>query len=151
MRRSVFDVATWFLSRNIPITHKKLQKLCYYAQAWHCVFYQKPFFYETFEAWIHGPVAPCLYPKYADFGWNPIPPEAPNDEDFTEDELEVLNAVFDAYGDFSGFELESLTHSEDPWIEARRGIDPLEASHETISTETMRKFYAKMYRDGQGD
>ena len=31
----VMDVANWFLSQS-SMTHKKLQKLCYYAQAWHC-------------------------------------------------------------------------------------------------------------------
>lgn len=30
------EVAEWFL-RKEPMTHKKLQKLCYYAQAWSCV------------------------------------------------------------------------------------------------------------------
>lgn len=30
---SVFDVANWFLAHE-TMMHKKLQKLCYYAQAW---------------------------------------------------------------------------------------------------------------------
>ena len=30
---SVFDIANWFLSKG-EMTQKKLQKLCYYAQAW---------------------------------------------------------------------------------------------------------------------
>ena len=32
---SVKKVAEWFLSQR-SMEHKVLQKLCYYAQAWHC-------------------------------------------------------------------------------------------------------------------
>ena len=32
-RYSVFDIANWFLLKE-EMTQKKLQKLCYYAQAW---------------------------------------------------------------------------------------------------------------------
>ena len=31
-------VANWFLSRK-SLTHKQIQKLCYYAQAWYCALY----------------------------------------------------------------------------------------------------------------
>ena len=58
---SVFDVANWFLSKG-SVTHKKLQKLCYYSQAWHCALYDgTPLFAERIEAWVHGPVIPELY------------------------------------------------------------------------------------------
>ena len=30
---SVFEIANWFLLKE-SMSHKKLQKLCYYAQAW---------------------------------------------------------------------------------------------------------------------
>ena len=32
---NVRNIAGWFLSRD-TMTHKMLQKLCYYAQAWYC-------------------------------------------------------------------------------------------------------------------
>jgi len=34
MKTSVLNIAQCFLSKQ-GMTHKKLQKLCYYAQAWH--------------------------------------------------------------------------------------------------------------------
>ena len=35
---SVFDIANWFLTKG-QMTHKKLQKLCYYAKAWYLALY----------------------------------------------------------------------------------------------------------------
>ena len=43
-------IAKWFLSKQ-SMEHKKLQKLCYYAQAWHCALEGKTLFSETIE---HG-------------------------------------------------------------------------------------------------
>lgn len=54
---SIFDIADTFLSIE-PMTHKKLQKLCYYAQAWHCALENEPICSASFQAWIHGPVCP---------------------------------------------------------------------------------------------
>ena len=57
---SVFDIANWFLSRQ-EMTHKKLQKLCYYAQAWSYALYNRPIINAEFQDWVHGPVCPQLY------------------------------------------------------------------------------------------
>ena len=43
-------IAKCFLSKQ-SMEHKKLQKLCYYAQAWHCALEGKTLFSETIE---HG-------------------------------------------------------------------------------------------------
>ena len=69
--KSVFEVAKWFLHRK-SFTHKQLQKLCYYAQAWHLALLDRPLFEEEIQAWVHDPVIPALYPIYADYGWNKI-------------------------------------------------------------------------------
>ena len=53
-------VAQYFLSKE-SMSHKKLQKLCYYAQAWYLANYGKPLMPNRFEAWVHGPVSPDLY------------------------------------------------------------------------------------------
>lgn len=69
---TVFDIADGFLAME-SVTHKKLQKLCYYAYSWYLTLYDKRLFPHTFEAWIHGPVQPQLYQKYKHTGWQPIP------------------------------------------------------------------------------
>jgi len=44
--------------RGDTVSHKKLQKLLYYVDAWHYVHLGRPIVDENFEAWIHGPVVP---------------------------------------------------------------------------------------------
>ena len=147
---TVFDVADWFLHKK-PLTHKQLQKLCYYAQAWHLALLNRPLFDEEFQAWIHGPVCPLLFAKYTDCGWSPIKRSKGKAPRFDADSLQVLNAVFATYAKMSGAQLEVLTHSELPWKKARGNIAPTEPSTNTINRDEMRKFYGETYRKAQGD
>lgn len=147
---TVFDVANWFLCKK-SFTHKQLQKLCYYAQAWHLALLDRALFNEDFQAWIHGPVCPALYPRYADNGWLPIEKFTGNEPKFADDSLQILNAVYLTYSDLSGAQLESLSHSELPWQIARGDIPPTEPSTNVISRDVMRKYYGEQYRQSQGD
>lgn len=154
---NIFLVAQWFLSKA-AMTHKKLQKLCYYAQAWHCALYKRPMFQEPFEAWVHGPVCRALYARYADMRWDAIPKFSEDDGKAieaqfgkSESELMVLNAVYDTYGELSGDQLERLTHSEAPWREARGDAGPLDARDTVISCTSMEDFYWKQYQASQND
>src|SRR5690625_3571632 len=148
--KTVFDVANFFLSRNEEnMTHKKLQKLCYYAYSWSLALRNKYLFEEEFQAWVHGPVSPTLYRKYKTFGWQPIPTtESP---DFEEEELEVLEEVYRTYGQFTGDELESLTHAEKPWIEARDSLAPYEPSRNSLNPNLIKEYYSTLYEQSQND
>ena len=66
---SIFDIANWFLNKN-NMTQKKLQKLCYYAQAWYYALKDKRLMRSDFQAWVHGPVSPALYERFRDFGYD---------------------------------------------------------------------------------
>lgn len=147
---NVHDVALWFLTHE-PMTHKKIQKLCYYAQAWHCTLFQgERLFEDEIQAWIHGPVIPEIYRKYADYGWSEIPKhEGP--VNICDSSLEILNAVYNTYGHYSGDQLERLTHSEDPWKNARIGFDVLQPCTNAITIESMREYYGKIYSEAQND
>lgn len=146
----VETIAKWFLAQE-SMTHKKLQKMCYYAQAWYCALYDgAPLFEEEIQAWVHGPVVPALYPRYADYRWLDIPKEE-HEPELSKKITDVLYAVYDTYADYTGDQLERLTHSEDPWIIARNGIDPWETSTSVITCVSMRKYYGKKYREGQND
>lgn len=122
------------------ISNLKLQKLVYYAQAWHLGIYDTPLFDEDFEAWVHGPVIPALFYKYKEFGWKPILKEVEK-PDFTPELEEFLEEITEEYFICDGFELELMTTREDPWIYARKGLARDEPSHEIISKESMRTFY----------
>lgn len=147
---TVFDVAKWFLHKK-SLTHKQLQKLCYYAQAWHCALLNRPLFAEPFQARIHGPVCPPLYSKYAEHGWNKIDRLKGSAPKFSAETANVLRAVNNTYAKFDGEQLEALTHSERPWQEARGNLQPFEPSENVITTSAMRKFYSEQYRQAQGD
>lgn len=147
----VRDVARWFLSKN-SMTHKKLQKLCYYAQAWYCALYDgSPLFEDEIQAWIHGPVIPTLYPVYADYKWNDIPQADFDKSVFDQKVLDILNSVHFTYNKFNGDQLEMLSHSEDPWIKARGDLEEWEVCTNPIKIEDMVKYYRKLYEQDQND
>ncbi len=147
----VRNIASWFLSRE-SMTHKKLQKLCYYAQSWYCALYDgTPLFEDEIQAWVHGPVVVSLYPVYADYKWRPIPQKEFDGSVLADETLEVLEAVYNTYGGFSGDQLESLTHSEEPWIRARGDLKPWETCNTPISCTDMRDYYARQYEQAQND
>jgi uncharacterized phage-associated protein len=147
---NIFEVAKAFIQIDDDITHKKLQKLCYYAYSWYLTLHSdRRLFDEKFQAWVHGPVNPELYHRYKRHGWDPIPPtEAPNLE---RDEYSFIQEIFDAYGHLDGDELEGLTHSELPWIEARRGRSPYEPSRKELNDNTIIDYYRNVFEDGQND
>ena len=147
---TIFEVADWFLHKK-SMTHKQIQKLCYYAQAWHLALLNQPLFEEEMQAWIHGPVCPQLYQKYHGYGWQEIEKRSGKSPDFPKKTLQVLNSVYDTYGKLDGAQLEALTHSEMPWQKARGGLSPLEPSTEAIKHKDMREYYVKAYEAAQGD
>ena len=145
------NVAKWFLCHQ-TMTHKKLQKLCYYAQAWHCALYDEPLFDDEIQAWVHGPVVVSLYPQYADYGWKDIPQVTYDNSNIDDKKtIDILDAVYRTYSVFDGDQLERLTHSERPWKEARGDIKPWENSHNIITCESMRRYYKEKYEQSQGE
>lgn len=141
---SVFEIADWFLSKS-DMTHKKLQKLCYYAQAW-CYALRGYRLEDTdFQAWVHGPVSPALWERFKSFGYDVIHIDRKKNFDIDKDDVKLLDDVWDTYGDNTGNALEVLTHRELPWIEARNGYAPGERCTVVISPESMALFYNSIY------
>lgn len=52
-----------------------------------------------------------------------------------------IDEVMDAYGELSAYQLEKLTHSEGPWLNARAGLPNDEPSTAVISHQDMATFY----------
>lgn len=131
-----------------PLNLLKLQKLAYYSQAWHLAIRGTPMAPGAkFEAWVHGPVSRDLYNRFASSKLF----ETVTMENFTSgfdpnrlstDEREIVDAVMEEYGKFSGSQLEELTHREDPWRKARGALAPTEASRAVIDEGVMRTYYA---------
>lgn len=132
------------------ITNLKLQKLCYYAQAWSLALRDRPMFDEDIEAWPHGPVLPELYRRFKKYGFQGIDPHDLKTEPLrvlSDDDQDLLIDVWNRYGQFSGRQLEKLTHQERPWREARGEAPPGARSVEALDHEIMKSFYRNKLRD----
>lgn len=99
----------------------------------------------AFQAWVHGPVSPELWNDYKEYGWNEIEQLKPNDEKFNKNILELLDAVWTTYGSKSGYELEAISHSEEPWLKARNGLSEFEISTKIIDPADMKNYYKSIY------
>lgn len=144
---SIYNIATWFLNKE-SMTPKKLQKLCYYAQAWSNALFGDPLIKDTnFEAWAHGPVSSELYSKYKDYRWNSIERSDTLNFEIDEQTNDLLESVWLTYGDKSANELEALTHTELPWKSARArvGVSEGQRCNEIISDEDMKNYYRSIY------
>lgn len=141
--RLVADYFVFFLSEHgDPVTNLKLQKLLYYAQGWNLALCGEPLFAERIEAWVHGPAVPPIYGEFKKWEWKPIDP--PKDEVKLDETIAAyLNEIIDAYGGFGSYELERLSHSEAPWIEARAGLPPDAPSNAIITHESLKTFFGK--------
>jgi uncharacterized phage-associated protein len=143
------DIANWFLAgvdraAGDSITHLKLQKLVYYAQAWSLALLDRPLFEEDFQAWTHGPVVPSLWRRFRDHGWEALP--APDDVlEFEPEVEELLRDVSNVHGEMSAHRLEELTHREDPWLVTRRGLSPELRCTASIPKQHMWEYYRSVY------
>jgi uncharacterized phage-associated protein len=143
---SAHDVAAYILGEKGSMSTWKLQKLVYYAQAWHLAWEDEPLFAEPIQAWANGPVVRALYNVHS--GRFTVG-EWPRGDASTlsKEERETIDAVLGSYGTLTGRQLSHLTHAEDPWREAREGLSPTARSTRVIETETMQQFYSALDAD----
>lgn len=148
------DVVSFFLCKS-AMSPKKLQKLLYYAYAWTLAILNDNaddlhtrLFNNRIEAWVHGAVIPEIYEQYKQCGWSDIPQTNNFDKMlFSEDEIDILNQVWNVYGSYTGNQLEEICHKETPWIEARSGLPPYASSNNLISDRTMFIYYNRQADD----
>ncbi len=142
---SVFDVAKFVLHQLGSMSTWKLQKLCYYAQAWSLAWTETPLFEEDFEAWANGPVCRELF--YAHKGKFVVA-----ESDFTrgsidnlsEDAIDTINVILRDYGNMAPFELRELSHSEEPWIIARNGLPEGARCSTVIEKSNIGRYYGSL-------
>lgn len=142
------QIANWLLTQQ-NMSPKKLQKMLYYSYSWVLALnnedsekIENRLFEDDFEAWVHGPVIRSIYEEYRGFGYNDIVTEKSETVEISGDVLDILTQVLEIYGGYNGNELESITHQEKPWIEARAGFGPLDACKVQISDKTIYETYA---------
>lgn len=125
----------------------KLHKLLYYVQAWHLAYEGDRLFDEEFQAWVHGPVSRQIYDRYPNKTLYSSVTTADIQNGFDPARIDEpararIDSVLEVYGDLTGDQLEEMTHNEDPWKIARRGVPPSARSESVISDTDMQKYYS---------
>ena len=142
-RIQVIDVAAYILQRTGSMTTMKLQKLVYYSQAWSLVWDEEPLFEENIEAWANGPVGRELFDYHRGMYEISAMPIG-NPRLLNQEQQETIDAVLEYYGDKSAQWLIELTHMEDPWKQARKGLPPLERGNRVMSLDTIADYYSSL-------
>jgi uncharacterized phage-associated protein len=140
------DVASLLLDDLGEMTAWKLQKLCYYSQAWHLAWYGTQLFGEPIEAWTHGPVVYELYRghrgqyKVHEWRWG-------RSERVQGRAREVVVWVEKQYGRLTAEQLSRMTHMEVPWLAARQGLPAHSTSTNAIDPGLMAEYYGRQQAD----
>lgn len=117
----VMDVARYFLTlvneeEGDLMSNLKLQKLLYYAQGYHLAMYGEPLFDEEICAWQYGPVVPKVYHEYKQYGRQAIPkPENADFSALSSNARQLIEDVYEEYGQYEASVLMHFTHEESPW------------------------------------
>ena len=129
MAYSAFAVANAFIHRAeqgyLPnLSPMKLQKLLYFAQAWHLKQRKSPFLDDNFARWQHGPVIPAIYHEFKAYGYQPIKSKAttlaigsggyavhiPVIPEADRDAWGLIDAIINKYGSIDAQLLSTMTH-----------------------------------------
>lgn len=112
------------ISNGRPITPMQAQKLTYIAHGISLGHRGVGLLQEPISAWRYGPVTPSLYHSLKHFGSNPINCKVPDNSYFMPDPSleayanQVVKAVYDTYGGYSGEVLSEFTHRQGtPWYQ----------------------------------
>jgi uncharacterized phage-associated protein len=121
------------------MTHLKLQKLLYYCQGFALVLLGRPLFENVIEAWKHGPVVPDVYHEFKEWGNGIITDLGPgNPFALSDEERELIDEVYEVYGEYSALRLRNQTHNEPPWQDAIDRSDP------TITKQALLDFFPSL-------
>lgn len=127
---SVFDVASYICNRYMNengtrIDEMKLHKLLYFAQRESIIQTGEPLFTEEFEAWKYGPVLREIRKHYKNNDFN---------SEYNSEQLKpIMDKVFLEYSHILSWSLSMISHGEESWKRARKGIPEEENGCNKIS------------------
>ena len=125
--------------REEQMTNMKVQKLLYYAQSLHLALFDEPLFDDEIQAWRYGPVCPPAYHFYSQFEAEQLPmPDKYSFSQIPDDRKDLLEEVWDYFGQHHAYYLSGMTHVEFPWKKARKGLPSQARSTELILLEDMK-------------
>lgn len=146
---SALDVAKYFLfkanTEGDLISNLKMQKLLYYAQAWHLVNFDEALFKEAIRPWKLGPVIREVYNEYKKFESSAIIYKSTGLERklFSDEQSNYLDEFYDIFIKFTAHELVNMSHNEPPWKYA------FERGRSEISHGSMKDYYTILLANHQ--
>ena len=146
-----------YLAKNSgrQLTNMQLQKLPYIAHGWSLALRNIPLIRDPVEAWRYGPVYPNLYSSLAIYGSGSVMESIRENDsspgawaldkrgdevqaNLTQDDINLINAVWNNYQDFNAFQLSALTHQPDtPWSRIHNKF----GDRSTIPNELIKDHY----------
>ena len=120
-------------------------KLLYYAEGCSLAVGNGSLFDEDIIAWEHGPVVVEVYQQYCRDPYN-LPFDENKDKEsikkITPTDENLLNQVYEIFGQYSAWGLREKTHRERPWLEATENGTVLKKK---ISRDTMKEYFKENY------
>lgn len=157
MAYKALDVARYIINysneQGYGVSNLKLQKLLYFVQAEFLAYSddKKPCFREEIEAWGFGPVVPCVYQEFKQYGSSNIPTvkeyfEVSENWDVIKRKFregiirnrdrERINDIVDGLSDYSAAYLVNITHHQAPWKKVyEKGMNNI------ISKKSIREYF----------
>lgn len=149
--KSALDVANYFVQHSaFTKTNLQVMKLTYISHGYMLAIHNKPLISDKVEAWDRGPVIPQIWHAFKKWGSRVI--ERTNTRynndvaglfDNNNDEMDVIQGVFQHYGKYCGYYLSQITHHdgdlETPWHQCYQY-----GSNNTIPDEITQKYYKKL-------
>jgi uncharacterized phage-associated protein len=147
-------VAEWIVRHSIedvgaPVDPMSLEKLLYYAQSFYLALYRRLLFADEIRAWRLGPVVRTVYDQYAEFHSDPIILPEGTWPELGEPIEEHLRQIVSFFGGYTALKLSDATHSEAPWLDARKGLGRRDKSDVIIPVQKIKQYYCQLLADGE--
>lgn len=141
---NVFDVAKYIAQKQDSLTPMKLQRLCYYAQAWSLVWDDEPLFDEDFQSWESGPVCVELFLKTYNISHIHADDISGNTDNLTSSQKNNVDSVLEYYGGHNAEWLSQLSKMEEPWIQVRNKGTDAKSRIQDIPKDSMKIYYSSL-------
>jgi putative zinc finger/helix-turn-helix YgiT family protein len=143
-------IAMYVIKSSYEVTNLSLQKLLYYIKVFGFILLKKDVLNESCEAWVHGPVFPDVYEKYKKFGREVISNEELDicfENLLSSEEMSMIDYVLKNFGIYNGSILREFTHKEQPWKNARHGLNETDRCRNKIYDEDIQNYFYLMDKE----
>lgn len=93
---------------------------------------------------VDGPVVPDLYQEHKGKFTVSIDDFNGDVSNLSSDNISTIDEVLKAYSDKNAQWLSDLTHMEDPWLNARKGLLGSQRGNNEITLDSMGEYYSSL-------